>query len=245
MVLHDWSEAWRIYRESRKRLGAGYWSWRSVRIYWRTWAASIGIWLFSVPFFIGMWTEDIKMAAVGFALSALVAWAKQFAVADALVKKFPVEYSTHGLAQYPRLMRTSYFHYALFLDELIDQGYSCENVTKLSSFADIAKPPDMPKFQLSQHPGIMFLLGLCASLLVNLVTNSPIWKSVPAIAITLILQVISLGVGIVPFWHEITSRPKHEHLKLQRFLQWAARDIDEAKARRLRMELPSSYGHNR
>src|SRR5262249_33941851 len=130
----------------------------------------------SAPLVIGMWTEDIKMAAVGFALSALLAWPKQLAVANALAKKFPVEYSTHGIAQYPRLTRMSYAHYALFLDELIDQEYSCEDVAKLSSFADIAKPPDMPKFQLSQHPNIMFLLGLCASLLVNLVTNSPTWK---------------------------------------------------------------------
>jgi hypothetical protein len=175
----------------------------------------------------------------------LIACAQQYAIANVLVKKFPVEYSTHGLAQYPRLTRTSYFHYALFLDELIDQGYSCEYVAKLSSFADIAKPPDRPKFQLSQHPGIMFLLGLCASLLVNLVTNSSTWKSVPAIAMTLILQVTSLGAAIVPLWHLVASLPKHEHLTLQRFLQWAARDIEEAKAQRLRMELPNSYGHNR
>jgi hypothetical protein len=64
------------------------------------------------------------------------------------------------------------------------------------------------------------------------------------IVLTLILQVIGLGIGVIPSWHAFTSRPMHEHLTLQRFLQWAARDIDEAKARRLRMELPSSYGHN-
>jgi hypothetical protein len=97
MILHDWSEAWRIYQESRKRLGEGYWSWRNVTTYWRTWAADIGICLSGVPLLIGMWTENRKMEVVGYALLCallpLLGWAKQFAGANALAKKFPVEYS--------------------------------------------------------------------------------------------------------------------------------------------------------
>jgi hypothetical protein len=247
MILHDWSEAWRFYRESRKRLGEGYWSWRNARIYWLVWAASLGVALACVPFVIGMWTQNIKMIAVGMGVSLLIAWGKQIAIQKALAKKFPLKYSTYGLAQYPRSTRLKYCHYALFLDELVDQGYSRENVAQLSGFADIAKPPDMPKFQLSQYPGIMFLLGMSAPLLVSFVTNSPTWKSASVVVIIIILQVISLGVAIIPSWHTITNLPKHEHLTLQRFLQWAERDIEEAKAlraQRLRMELPSSYGHN-
>jgi hypothetical protein len=106
----------------------------------------------------------------------------------------------------------------------------------------------MPTFQLSQHPGIMFLLGLCASLLVNLVPNIPVWKSASVVFITIIVQVMSLGIGIVPLWHLVVSLPKHEHLTLQCFLQWAERDIEEAqtlRAQRLRTELPASHGHYR
>jgi hypothetical protein len=218
MILQDWSEAWRIYWESRKRLEEGYWSWRNARTYWRTWAASIGICLSTGPLAIGIWTEDIIIAAVGIVLLPLVVWARQLEAADALAKKFPDEYSTHGLAQYPYSTRLKYYHYALFLNELVYQEYSCEYVKELSSFADIAKPPDLPKFQLSQHPSIIFLLGAFSTLFITSITKLPNWEKIAVPILIVGVELIALGVGVIPSWYQAINRPKHEHLTLQRFL---------------------------
>ena len=131
---------------------------------------------------------------------------------------------------------------------MVEQKYSQDEVKKLLRFADIVQPPDQPRFQLSQYPSVMYVLGVCTPLLVNLLTNSPAWKNAPALFLTLILQAVGLGIAVIPQWHLHVSRPKYEHLTLQRFLQWAEHDIGEVqslKDQQRRIDLPVSNGQYR
>jgi hypothetical protein len=229
MVLKEWSEAWKIYKESGSRLSKAIWSPRNARSYWYVWATFIGVILSSLPSFVGIGIESKEAVALGWGLIVLTSWLARSAFRKALAKQFTDEYATHGLAQYPRSTRPRYLHYALFLRALREQRYSHDDVAKLSSFSDMAKPPDPPNFQLSQYPSVMFLLGLFASLFVSFITNAPGWKSAQILFMTLVLQLVGVGIIVVPFWHWVVSRPMHEHLTLQRFLQWAERDIEEEK----------------
>lgn len=251
MILKDWSAAWKLYTETRPRPPKARSKselFRKARSYWRIWLLLMGLIVSAVFMGVGVWTESPAMAIGGFSFAILIVWLIRYASTKALATEFARCYATHGLAQYPLSTRGRYVHYALFLEKLVEQKYSQDDVKKLLRFADIVKPPEQSSFQLSQYPSMIYLLGVCTPLIVNLLTNSPAWKRAPALFLTLILQAIGLGFAVIPSWHLYVSRPKDEHLTLQRFLQWAEHDIGEAqslKDQQRRMELPVSNGQYR
>ena len=245
MVLKEWSEVWKIYKESGSRLSKAILSPRNARSYWYVWATFIGVILSSLPSFVGIGIESKEVVVLGWVVIGLTSWLARFPFRKALAKQFTVEYATHGLAQYPLLTRRRYLHYALFLQELVDQKYSSERIAELSSFADIAKPPEKPAFQLSQYPSLMVVLTAFVTLFINSMIKSPHWENVAALVLTIGLMLVGMGIAVLPILHDVVNLEKFHHQTLQRFLQWAAKDIKEAqqlKTQLLRMELPGSQG---
>jgi hypothetical protein len=111
-------------------------------------------------------------------------------------------------------------------------------VAKLRSFADIVKPPETPAFQLSQYPSTLLFIGLFMGMLtplvVNFITSSPFWKSdaapfIVASSVAIVMMLVGLGIIALPTWHRFVSSRKYPHLEMQRFLQWAERDIEADK----------------
>jgi hypothetical protein len=151
-----------------------------------------------------------------------------WAARKVLAKEFSVDYATYDLAHYPPSTRGMYLHYVLFFRELVER-YSHEDVAKLNRLADIAKLPDRPVFQLSQYPSVTFFLGVFATLFITAITKSPRWEQIAVAVLTLNLTLLGLGVAVVPIWHNIISSPQYQHQILQRFLQWAERDLGEEK----------------
>jgi hypothetical protein len=231
VILKEWSEAWKIYKGCATKLSPislvadKKWS------YWYIWVTSIVMFLAILPMSIGMYTGRFGLYAFGFGLFASMALLCQFLTAKALAKKFSVDYTTHGIADYPFMKRPMYLHYAFFLRELRDQGYSQGDVANLLSFADIATPPEAPALQLSQYPVLIFLMGAFTQLLINAITNSPDWKS-GATAIPILVggfTIAGIVIAALPIRHLIVTYPKYRHQEIQRFLQWAEKDIAEEK----------------
>jgi hypothetical protein len=113
------------------------------------------------------------MVFVPLVLGALSVELRTFVNAKTAAQLFPVEYQTHGLAQYPFKAQLKYLHYALFVRALRDHGYSHASMAKLLSFAEIARLPEAPAFRLSQHPGFIYLMGILTPLASNFIKTSP------------------------------------------------------------------------
>jgi len=172
MVLKEWSEVWKIYNESGTRLSKLFWFPRKAKSYWYIWVINIFFIFSSVFALVYAVTDKKEMMALGWGLIGLTSVLGRFAVTKAFAKEFSVDYAAHGLGYYPRWTWRTYLHYALFLDELVDQKYSKADVAKLSGFADIATPPEVPKFQLSKYPGFMFVVGAITTLFINAIIKS-------------------------------------------------------------------------
>src|SRR4029450_2097017 len=113
-----------------------------------------------------------------------------------------------------------------------------------SSFAEIAKPPAPPTLQLSQYPGFMFLMGAFATLFINFITNSPGWKSGAAVFITVGLLLVGLFIAFLPQWHSLRNKQQYQYASLQRFLQWAERDLEDeqfCRSQRLGSQAPGLH----
>jgi len=52
----------------------------------------------------------------------------------AIATEFKAEYATHGLANFSMPKKSLYLHYALFLGELAERGYTRDTVAKLRDF---------------------------------------------------------------------------------------------------------------
>ena len=68
---------------------------------------------------------------------------------------------------------------------------------------------------------------------------------IPYVGVTIVIVLITVFCFCLAFLRACSRKTKYQ--EIQRFLQWAEHDIEEAKAlraQRLRLALPSSYGHN-
>jgi hypothetical protein len=233
MVLKEWSKAWNLYTQTRKQLWKAVLFPRNARASWAVWATHLGLMLSSLGL-IRAFTDLVRetagsqSTAAYFGVFVCMVALKRGVSERALTKQFAMEYEIHGLAHASFLTRQMYLHYALFLRALREQRYSQAEVAQLSSLADIAKPPETPVLQFSQNPLFVYPMLLTVPLAVSCITTSVLWERGGAGAIFGIsFMLLGLLVTWLSLWHDISNRPKYQHLTLQRFLQWAERDIDE------------------
>ena len=159
MILKEWSEAQDIYKAALAR-------WRravktvmarhKVRSYWYVWAALLFFILsvasmilcpIPVKAFSPQWWTVFSL----WLITPLALLCYFGATEKALAKEFASDYDDHRILHYPFWRRRMYFRYVLFLDELKDRKYSCKQVKKLSEFAEIATPPEVPQARLTQN----------------------------------------------------------------------------------------------
>ena len=236
MILKEWSEAQDIYKAASAR-------WRravktvmarhKVRSYWYVWAAFLffilsvaSVALYPIPAKVNpQWWTGLSLWLTA-TLAALCSFG---ATEKALAKEFAADYDDHGISHYPFLGRRTYFKYVLFLDELKHRKYSCKQVEKLSEFAEIATPPAVSQFRLTQNPLFTYSHGSsdgsdrkCHTRLSSMErwnkSNYPepwhhtfdvcYWRS-------------------LLLWHPIANRAKDKHQIIQRYLKWAERDLKE------------------
>jgi len=188
MVLKEWSQAWKLYKDAGQQMRKVTGFPRQVWVYWYVWAAHMSFMLSIILVIVSLWLREpavrdfFPAKIVSFLLESpldprstggwlmlylgasvlfgVMARLLTFVKEKALAKQFAGEYETHGLAQYPSMVRFRYVRYALFVRALRDHGYAHSDVVRLNSFADIATLPEAPVFRLSQQPMFMFFLGV-------------------------------------------------------------------------------------
>jgi hypothetical protein len=164
----------------------------------------------------------------------------------ALAHEYKLFYITHGLRHYPWWRRRLYLHYALFLHELTNRAspVSRETITRLRSFADIARRPPPPESRLFQPAYIVPFVVLLNVFVTEILKQAELLKGLMGIRILYLAALaIFLIWGVLALWHWITASGQAVDRTIQRFLQWAEHDMEETQRLRIRsphMELPSS-----
>jgi hypothetical protein len=163
----------------------------------------------------------------------------------ALVKKYSLECDTYRLNS-SRDMR--HLRYVLFLNKLDDRQYTRRDIAKLRRAVEITEIPKPLAIQFNEHPLFWFLfivpaIGALWTLGTEFVKQTDFWKGKPeAIAALLYVGVMSLALLIEVHFGWLVLRTiiwsrKAEYQEIQRFLQWAERDIEEARALRAAQRL--------
>src|SRR5215475_12017614 len=134
MVLKTWSEARKIYKETSYRLE------RAARSYWYCRASGACFFASGACLLIGLWTEGLSVALLGWGLIIVTGLLMAFAFKKALIEACAVDYAAYGFTPDLSSTRREDLYYMLFLNTLVDQGYSHEDVTKLIALADIVEP---------------------------------------------------------------------------------------------------------
>jgi hypothetical protein len=111
--------------------------------------------------------------------------------------------------------------------------------------------------QFTDHPIFWLLIvvpfmGGLWTLTADLIKQSDFWK-VKEIALSILAGGVCIAAMIIGgyyIWDGIVNigRRTEQYQEIQRFLQWAESDIEQAqslKAQRLRMELPGAHAHPR
>jgi hypothetical protein len=143
-----------------------------------------------------------------------------------------------------------YLPYILFLNKLADQQYTREDIVKLRQAVEIAEIPTPSAMQFNEHP-LFWLLGIVpfigflwtlVGLLVAEYVKQPDFAKVKLKVIVAFLNVgvMSLGLLIAVHFDWLGFRSwgrKAQYQVIQRFLQWAERDIEEARALRAAQRL--------
>jgi hypothetical protein len=234
MILKEWSEAQDIYKAAAAR-------WRrslkailtlhKVKSYWYVWAAllflilsdaSAILYVIPVKAYGPQWWTALSL----WLTASLAALCVYVAIDKALAKEFALDFGIHGISHYPFWSRRTYFGYVLFLDELKDRKYSHKKVQELSSFAEIATPPEAQQTRLTQNPLVTTLVAVLVALGVNSITNSVPWqKGTKASILSLGIMLLGIVIVCLSFWYPILNRSKNQHQIIQRFLKWAERDL--------------------
>jgi hypothetical protein len=201
--------------------------------------------------------HSLRTFSISFGFLAFFFWLIVRTIDRALAKEYQVEYTTYGLDPNLGKAKRLYLRYMLFLDKLVDKKYSREDIAKLRCVAILTEPPRRPPTQFADHPifwllfAVPFMGGLW-TLSADFIKQSDFWKVKQAALSILaggVFVVIALVAGFYAWDRIVTIRRRTEqYQEIQRFLQWAESDIEEAqslKARRLRMELPGAHGRYR
>ena len=165
-----------------------------------------------------------------------------------LAHQFKTFYHIHGLMQYPWWRQWYYLHYALFLRALTDRTspVTREKITALKTFADIAGQPPPPESRLLQPAYIVPYLVLLNVLIAEVLKQTELLKGWMGVLILyLCFAVIWIGYFVLRTWHVVTSSGHTVDRTIQRFLQWAKRDLAEEQTlstQRLRANVPDPHG---
>jgi hypothetical protein len=179
-------------------------------------------------------------------LSALILWFLSFLTEKVFAREFEMLYTTHGLKHHSRRRRPLYLHYACFLRALTDRTapISQKTIRKLRRFADIAEQPPLPESQLLQPVYIVPFIAFLSAIFLEVIKGTKIFEtSARILPFVLAVYVLIFAYGVLRGWHLVSSWTQSEKHIIQRFLQWAERDIAEEKflrTQRLHAAMPDS-----
>ena len=167
----------------------------------------------------------------------------------ALAHQFKTFYNIHGLMQYPWWRQGFYLHYALFLRALTDRTppaiLTRKMITQLRSFADIAGPPPLPESRLLQPAYIVPFLVLLNALIAEVLKQAELLKGpIGILTLTTYVLLIWMSYSVLRFGHLMTTSDRAIDRNIQRYLQWAERDMAEEqflRDQRQRTKAPSPY----
>jgi hypothetical protein len=260
MILREWGEIRQLYKACTPRLSRG---WRVTQPAWVYWSirALIGFVIILIPLTLidvfnafgfpkllsvfGFATLSLQQALV--IISLLTAWALVRLLEKAFANEFKMLYATYGLRHYPWWRRRLYLHYALFLRALTNRTspVSREMITRLRSFADIAEKPPPLESRLLQPAYIVPFIVLLNVLITELLKQAELLKGRMGILILILyVSAILIIYVVLKMWHVVpTNSGQVIDRTIQRFLQWAEHDIEEAQLLKIRsphMILPGS-----
>jgi hypothetical protein len=144
----------------------------------------------------------------------------------AYAKEFKVEYEKHGIDDLPFHRRALSLRYAIFLQCLIDKGYSNKDIARLKCIAELVGNPKPPP-RLSQYPlSVSLIAGSVVAIVALLFRESGFWTW----PLYVLLFYTSLLVGICFFLYSHLNMlllPKVRRQYIWLFLQWAELDIKD------------------
>jgi len=247
----EWEELWKLYKDCQpiKVLYA----WR----YWYIWLLVVLMILAGVGVVVSLSRGWVWGTFLGSPLFLVFTWLTFYIADKSFEREFTWLYTTYGLKHYPMARRRLYLHYVRFLGSLVDQKYTRKDIEHRRHIAEIAERPKRPATQFADHP--LFWLLVIVPLVTGLwqlgadsIKQAEFWKTVPPETPLFRVALLGLGGIIVAtllqyffLWHDIDSTlsRKAQYEDIQRFLQWAEHDIEEAQlltTRRLRAEAPGA-----
>jgi hypothetical protein len=229
MVLKEWAEVRNLYNTCRPRLRKTIFTPSRMICYWYLWAATTLFALSSLVPFFGLYTEKPIVGLVGFGLVLVFSWLLHTAKERALTREFKNEYEKYGLDSYPLLQRLSYLRYAFFLRGLLNQGYSREDIEKLQKISETIDLPKLPDVRPSQYPLVVFLVLWLSGLCIDYIKQLSLWKNTESATYILIhgASLLAFVIMIFTIYQILINQPKYKHQEIQRFLQWAEKDMEE------------------
>jgi hypothetical protein len=237
MILKEWGEIRQLYKDCRPRLAILPWylSVLSLLLFLSGLVMlGLSLSLSKLVVIVDPTTDSLWVWAI-ISLLMLIFGLLLFTSEKAFANEFKELYATHGLKHYPWWQRQFYLHYACFLRGLTDRTFpaSHETITQLSNFADMAGRPPRPESRQLQPHYIVPYIVLLNLLLLEVLKKADLLEGQRGIYI-LILSVFVLGLVLVAIWgvrrgwHVVTNWHQVDDRVIQRFLQWAERDIEEA-----------------
>ena len=253
MIMREWGEIRQLYKACRPQLPRRSRATQSAWGYWRIWALSslciilgllVGVILvfkaFGFPDPLSVFGFTIQRVYPAFVIIAVLAVGVLiFLVEKAFADEFKIIYTTYGLRNHPWRRRRLYLHYALFLRALTERTspVSREMITRLRSFADIAEKPPPLESRLLQPAYIVPFIVLLNVLITELLKQTELLKEWRMGILILFLYVFVLWMVyiVLKTWHMMsTDSGQSIDRAIQRFLQWAEHDIDEAQLLKIR-----------
>jgi hypothetical protein len=266
MVIKEWGEIRQLYTACRPRHATVLCTRHQAWAYWCILVLRILLIFLGLIVLIDMFGSLIPVSAFGFpvsvsvfgfvtvrlwigasSISPLVIGLLCFVFEKACANKYKIIYTMHGLRHYPWWKRPLYLHYSLFLCALIERPSpaSREMIAQLRSFADIAGRPPLPESRLLQPHYIVPYIVLLNLLLLEVLKKTNFLEGREGILILFLCVYVLVAVyGFLREWHRVTKWGQSEDRNIQRFLQWAECDIEEAqllRTRRLRAEMPNPH----
>jgi hypothetical protein len=118
MVLKEWEELWKLYKNSMPIKALRTWH------YWYIWLLFVLISLAGVGVVVSLSRGWVWGKFLGLPLFLVFTWLLNSMIHKGFEREFATLYTTYGLKHYPRARRRLYLHYARFLGRLIDQKYT-------------------------------------------------------------------------------------------------------------------------
>jgi hypothetical protein len=222
MVLKEWVEVLTLYKEIQKCLNT-----RVNKLKW------VGLVVVVLLFAIGTladYTGRDQMFGNVLSLLGLVYVGLSYWRVRVLDKEFKAEYEQHGIAVHYFFQRERYLRYALFLRGVIKKAWSRDDIAKLRNFAETLRMP-APPIRIDQHPLIVFLLGLFAGALLDVIKQPENWKGGKEAILTVIVRLLLYAIFFLWAYRTVTfTIPNIRHQEIQRFLQWAEMDIEKQQS---------------